>query len=146
MVSKSGAYVTELSSDSVQHIRVEFNDHGSIDVVAPGHKLAKDGSSYLSNVDEMIQKYQSIKEAASYTCFQIELSVSEAERQELLRKRGMVEPRVLSWFVTTRNCPNTQGSCVKFSGPKEEVEVVKAIVEDFYESCTWRYGRVKSLS
>ncbi len=143
LVVKYGASVSDLSSTEVQYVKVEFDKNNSINVVSPEHQLAKDGR-YLTRVPDMVQKFLSCKEKDDFVSFDIELSLKDKERERLVTERGMLEPRILTWFITATNHSDPHNRMYNFKGPKEEVEIVKGIVEEFYEGFSWRYGRMKS--
>lgn len=86
---------------------------------------------------------QSLEEASDFAEFAIELCLTANEMKLVLEKHGMTSPRIPSWFSTTQSSNGSHGTTEIWRGPIEDIEVARAIVEDFYEGCTWRYGRVK---
>ena len=92
---------------------------------------------------------QSLKESASFTRFNVELSLKESERALLLEKRGAVYPKIPTWSGRLSRVQGGKGQLnvsVTWQGPSMDENVAKAIIEEFYEGCTWRYGRIRDAS
>ena len=80
----------------------------------------------------------------NHVAFEIELQLENKEREAIEEKYGLPWPKVPTWFMETKKqSVNLHGSTISFKGPEEDVEVIKAILEEYYEGCKWRYGRIQ---
>ena len=86
---------------------------------------------------------QSLKETTDHAEFSIELSLKPNEIKLISEKHGLTSPRIPTWFSTTQNSNGTHSKTILWQGPKEDLEVAKAVIEEFYEGCTWRYAKMK---
>ena len=78
----------------------------------------------------------------NHVSFEIELLLDKKDREAIEQNHGLVWPKIPTWFIETKGGSSSlHGSTVIFKGPKEDVEVMKAIVEEYYDGCKWRYGR-----
>lgn len=84
----------------------------------------------------------SLKDSANHAEFAIELSLKDNEIKHLIEKHGLTSPRIPTWFSTTHNFNGARNTTVIWKGPAEDVEVAKALIEEFYEGCTWSYGKL----
>eukprot|EP00795_Rhopilema_esculentum_P005978 gene5978-11340_t len=136
------------SKDLVDHFRIEV-DEKNVFTALPPDVQGTEEISPVNCIEEIYQRGQSLKESASFTRFDVELSLKESERALLLKKHGAVYPKIPTWSGRLSRVQGGKGQLnvsVTWQGPSVDENVAKAIIEEFYEGCTWRYGRIRDAS